>query len=132
MKWFLKCLKQYADFSGRARRREYWFFQLFNLIFFIVIVLGLGLIANALGANDSISPEFGLNTIIGLLIIFYVLALTIPSIAVTIRRLHDTGNSGWMLFISLIPLIGPIWLFILYLKNSQPGENKWGPNPKGN
>tara|TARA_B100001778_G_scaffold301463_1_gene277491 strand:- start:1916 stop:2314 length:399 start_codon:yes stop_codon:yes gene_type:complete len=132
MKWFLKCLKQYADFSGRARRREYWFFQLFNLIFFIVIVLGLGLIANALGANDSISPEFGLNTIIGLLIIFYVLALTIPSIAVTIRRLHDTGNSGWMLFISLIPLIGPIWLFILYVKNSQPGENKWGPNPKGN
>tara|TARA_B100000945_G_scaffold63184_1_gene47195 strand:+ start:56 stop:454 length:399 start_codon:yes stop_codon:yes gene_type:complete len=132
MKWFLKCLKQYADFSGRARRREYWFFQLFNLIFFIVIVLGLGLIANALGANESISPEFGLNTIIGLLIIFYVLALTIPSIAVTIRRLHDTGNSGWMLFISLIPLIGPIWLFILYVKNSQPGENKWGPNPKGN
>ena len=132
MKWFLKCLKQYADFSGRARRREYWFFQLFNLIFFIVIVLGLGLIANALGANDSITPEFGLNTIIGLLIIFYVLALTIPSIAVTIRRLHDTGNSGWMLFISLIPLIGPIWLFILYVKNSQPGENKWGPNPKGN
>ena len=132
MKWFLKCLKQYADFSGRARRREYWFFQLFNLIFFIVIVLGLGLIANALGANESISPEFGLNTIIGLLIILYVLALTIPSIAVTIRRLHDTGNSGWMLFISLIPLIGPIWLFILYVKNSQPGENKWGPNPKGN
>ena len=132
MKWFLKCLKQYADFSGRARRREYWFFQLFNLIFFIVIVLGLGLIANALGANDSITPEFGLITIIGLLIIFYVLALTIPSIAVTIRRLHDTGNSGWMLFISLIPLIGPIWLFILYVKNSQPGENKWGPNPKGN
>ena len=132
MKWFLKCLKQYADFSGRARRREYWFFQLFNLIFFIVIVLGLGLIANALGANDSITPEFGLDTIIGLLIIFYVLALTIPSIAVTIRRLHDTGNSGWMLFISLIPLIGPIWLFILYVKNSQPGENKWGPNPKGN
>ena len=132
MKWFLKCLKQYADFSGRARRREYWFFQLFNLIFFIVIILSLGLIANALGANDSITPEFGLNTIIGLLIIFYVLALTIPSIAVTIRRLHDTGNSGWMLFISLIPLIGPIWLFILYVKNSQPGENKWGPNPKGN
>ena len=132
MKWFLKCLKQYADFSGRARRREYWFFQLFNLIFFIVIILGLGFIANALGANDSITPEFGLNTIIGLLIIFYVLALTIPSIAVTIRRLHDTGNSGWMLFISLIPLIGPIWLFILYVKNSQPGENKWGPNPKGN
>ena len=132
MKWFLKCLKQYADFSGRARRREYWFFQLFNLIFFIVIILSLGLIANALGANDSITPEFGLNTIIGLLIILYVLALTIPSIAVTIRRLHDTGNSGWMLFISLIPLIGPIWLFILYVKNSQPGENKWGPNPKGN
>ncbi len=132
MKWFLKCLKQYADFSGRARRREYWFFQLFNLIFFIVIFLGLGLIANALGANDSISPEFGLNTIIGLLIIFYVLALTIPSIAVTVRRLHDTGNSSWMLFISLIPLIGPIWLFILYVKNSQPGENKWGPNPKDN
>ena len=132
MKWFLKCLKQYADFSGRARRREYWFFQLFNLIFFIVIILGLGFIANALGANDSITPEFGLNTIIGLLIILYVLALTIPSIAVTIRRLHDTGNSGWMLFISLIPLIGPIWLFILYVKNSQPGENKWGPNPKGN
>ena len=132
MKWFLKCLKQYADFSGRARRREYWFFQLFNLIFFIVIILGLGLIANALGANNSITPEFGLNTIIGLLIIFYVLALTIPSIAVTIRRLHDTGNSGWMLFISLIPLIGPIWLFILYVKNSQPGENKWGTNPKGN
>ena len=119
MNWYLKCLKQYADFSGRARRQEYWMFVLFNMIFAIVAII----IDNVVGTE---SPELGYGVFNGL----YTLAVFIPGLAVAVRRLHDVGKSGWMFFIGLIPLVGTIWLLVLMVKDSQQGTNKWGENPK--
>ena len=107
MDWYLKVLKQYGDFSGRARRKEFWMFFLFDTVFRFVAA--------------AIDP--------GLLAIYY-LALFIPSLAVSVRRLHDVGKSGWMLLIVIIPLIGPFWLLGLMLTNSFHGINKYGVNPK--
>jgi uncharacterized membrane protein YhaH (DUF805 family) len=121
MNWYLKVLKQYADFKGRARRKEYWMFILFQIIFaFVAILLDflLGL---------SFSPLITY----GWLYLLYVLATLIPGLAVTVRRLHDIGKSGWWYFISLIPLVGPIWLIVLLCTDSENGLNKWGNNPKG-
>ena len=122
MKWYLKCFNQYADFNGRARRTEYWMFVLFNILFSFLIILIDPLLV--------LLGDYGAFLGLGLYFI-YILIIIIPSLSVLVRRLHDTGNSGWMYFISLIPLIGFIWLFVLLVTDSQPGENKWGPNPKG-
>lgn len=119
MNWYLKVLKQYADFSGRARRKEYWMFVLFNMIFAIVAMI----LDNVLGiAMEGIGygPLYGL----------YVLAMLIPGLAVAVRRLHDVGKSGWMILIALIPLIGLIWLLVLMVTDSNAGENQYGQNPK--
>lgn len=120
MKWFIKVLKQYVDFKGRARRKEYWMFVLFYSIFLIItsildITLGIG---------------FG-DTGTGPITLLFYLAILIPGLAVTVRRLHDVGKSGWMMLIQLIPIIGTIWLLVLLVTNSNPGENKYGANPKG-
>ena len=117
MNWYLEALKKYAVFSGRARRMEYWMFGLFYLIFAIV----LGIIDSILG----IGWEGG-----GLLSSLFLLAMVIPSIAVTFRRLHDTDHSGWWLLIGLVPLVGTIILFIFMIQDGQSGENQYGPNPK--
>lgn len=119
MKWYLKVLKQYADFSGRARRTEYWMFFLYNFIFSFV----LGRIDVIIGTYE---PDIGLGVLGGL----YSLFVLIPGLAVAVRRLHDVGKSGWMLLVSLIPIIGVIWLFILLVTDSEPGENQYGVNPK--
>ena len=119
MNWYLQVLKQYADFSGRARRKEYWMFVLFNMIFAIVAMI----LDNILGiAIDGVGygPLYGL----------YALAVLIPGLAVSVRRLHDVGKSGWMILIALIPLIGSIWLLVLMVTDSNPGENQYGQNPK--
>lgn len=119
MNWYIKVLKQYADFEGRARRTEYWMFFLFNIIFMIVAML----LDNTLGIAMG---EFGYGPIYGL----YTLAVLIPSIAVGVRRLHDIGKSGWMLLVSFIPFIGFIWLLVLMVTDGNPGTNQYGPNPK--
>jgi uncharacterized membrane protein YhaH (DUF805 family) len=119
MKWFLKVLRQYADFSGRARRKEYWMYSLINFIFVTVA----SILDNATGmAIEGIGY--------GPIYIIFVLATLIPGIAVSVRRLHDVGKSGWMLFVGLIPIIGVIWLLVLAVKDSQPGSNQYGENPK--
>ncbi|HQV51527.1 MAG: DUF805 domain-containing protein [Flavobacteriales bacterium] len=120
MNWFLKALKQYADFSSRARRKEYWMFTLFYIIAAIVAMV----LDNVLGLTMSEEVPYG--PFYGLV----ALALLVPGLAVGVRRLHDVGKSGWMFLIVLIPLIGGIWLLVLALKDSVPGANKWGPNPK--
>lgn len=103
----------YANFSGRARRSEYWFFVLANFL--------LGIITTIL---SDVVPRF-------MLIVYIVgLPLIIPSLAVCVRRLHDIGKSGWFYLLSFIPLIGPILMIIWFCQDSQPGENKWGANPK--
>ncbi|MCX6181573.1 MAG: DUF805 domain-containing protein, partial [Bacteroidetes bacterium] len=111
MKWYLEVLKKYAVFNGRARRSEYWYFFLFNIIISIV----LGIIDGAAGLIIS-----GSN---GVLVTIYSLALLIPSIAVGVRRMHDVGKSGWFLLI-------PIYNIILACTDGQKGENQYGSDPK--
>lgn len=113
MNWYLDALKKkYADFSGRARRTEYWMFVLFSII-----------VAAVLAIVDAMITG-------GLLGIVYFLGIIIPSIAVAIRRLHDTNRSGWWLLISLVPLVGGLILIYFLVLDSQPGDNQYGPNPK--
>ncbi len=119
MKWYLKVIRDnYANFSGRARRMEYWMFALINFIASIV----LGIVD---GATGMMNVEMG----IGLLGGIYSLIVLIPGLAVAVRRLHDMGKSGWWLLIAFTG-IGLIVLLVFYFMDSQPGENKWGPNPK--
>ena len=114
MDWYLQVLQKYAVFEGRARRKEYWFFVLFNFIISIVISVA----------------EAGIGTG-GILGLIYVLGVFLPSVGVGIRRLHDTDRSGWWLLVGLIPLIGFIILIVLLALDSTPGDNRFGPNPKG-
>jgi uncharacterized membrane protein YhaH (DUF805 family) len=113
MEWYLKVLKTYVGFSGRARRKEYWMFYLFNAIAMII----LAVLDGVLGTDRLL---YGL----------YSLAVLLPSLAVTFRRLHDTGRSAGWIFIGLIPLVGAIILLVFMCKDSQPDDNQYGPNPK--
>lgn len=113
MNWYLGCWKKYAEFSGRARRQEYWMFFLFNFL------AGLAL--------SIVDIVLGTGALSGL----YNLAIIIPSLAVGARRLHDTDRSGWWQLIALIPLIGAIILLVFFCLDSKPGENRFGANPKG-
>lgn len=119
MNWFLVALKKYATFSGRAQRAEYWYFFLFYILTFI----GLSFID---GITGTFSEEAGIGLLSGL----YSLAILIPSLAVGVRRLHDTGRSGWWLLVGIIPLIGAIVLLMFFLQDSVPGDNLYGSNPK--
>jgi uncharacterized membrane protein YhaH (DUF805 family) len=111
--YYLNVLKnKYALFTGRAQRSEYWYFVLFNFI----VSLGLGMVDVFTG--------------IGFLSSIYGLAVIIPSIAVGIRRLHDTDKSGWWLLIVFLPLVGWIILIYFLIQDSQPYDNQYGPNPK--
>lgn len=106
---------QYANFKGRARRSEYWYFCLFNIL--------VGFVLGFLGSLTGISI---FNAIASL----YTLASLIPGLAVCVRRLHDMGKRGTWLFLVLIPIIGSIILIVWYTKDSVPGENEFGANPK--
>jgi uncharacterized membrane protein YhaH (DUF805 family) len=119
MNWYLKALTNYMDFSGRARRKEYWFFILFNL-----------LISVALTIIDGVIGLYSIETGVGLFSGIYSLVILIPSIAVGVRRLHDTNRSGWWLLILFIPLIGVIILIVFMASDSNPEKNQYGPNPK--
>ena len=120
MSWYLEALKKYAVFSGRARRMEYWYFVLFNLIVAIV----LALIDTLLGTTTGVSS-------FGLLSGIYSLAVLIPTLAVLVRRLHDIDRTGWWIFINLIPLIGTIVLLVFALTPGTLGSNRYGSDPKG-
>jgi uncharacterized membrane protein YhaH (DUF805 family) len=121
MNYFIDCLtKKYACFSGRARRQEYWLFVLFNIIAGIIV----GVISGVLVSVTNVTAFAFLGTI-------YNLAVLIPGFAVLFRRLHDIGKSGWWWLIAFIPLFGWIVLIVFCCLDSQPGENQYGPNPKG-
>ena len=115
MSYYATCLKKYAEFEGRARRKEYWMFVLVNFLIAIAISIGGGI----LGLEEGTAVISGL----------YSLAVLVPGIAVTVRRLHDTGRSGWWMLIALIPIAGPIAMLIFLCGVSKPGENEYGPNP---
>ncbi|MFZ0490708.1 MAG: DUF805 domain-containing protein [Salegentibacter sp.] len=117
MKWFFLAFKHYSDFTGRSRRKEYWMFILFNMFLSILVML-----------LDLLFSQ--LTGVIGMLFLPYVIVIIIPALAVSVRRLHDTGNSGLMYFVNFIPFIGGIWFLILCLTDSEPAKNKWGHNPK--
>ena len=113
MEWYIKVLKNYVGFEGRARRMEYWMFMLVNL----VIVLVIRMLENLLGIEGAIG-------------FIYSLAILIPSIAVSIRRLHDTGRSGWWILIGFVPVIGILVLLVFYCLDGEPNDNEHGPDPK--
>lgn len=119
MNWYLEVLKKYAEFNGRASRQEYWFFMLFNI-----------LISAFFATIDFFGGTFNVEAGVGLLSGLYSLAVLIPGISVTVRRLHDTDRSGWWLLIPLIPIIGGIVLFIFMVQDSTSGDNQYGSNPK--
>ena len=106
------CFSKYVTFSGRARRSEFWWFSLFAGILYVAV----SVIDAAMGSS-----------ILGLVV---VLALVLPSLAVTARRLHDTGRSGWWILIGFIPLIGAITMLVFECQDSQAGPNNYGPSPK--
>ena len=121
MSWYLEVLRKYLVFEGRARREEYWYFILFNILAGII-----------LGVVDNMTGTLNLETGMGFLSGLYSLAVLIPTIAVAIRRLHDTDRSGWWLLIALIPVIGGLVLLVFFVLDGTPGSNQYGPNPKGN
>jgi uncharacterized membrane protein YhaH (DUF805 family) len=111
--WYLDVLKKYAVFSGRARRQEYWMFVLFNIIATIILEI----------------VDFAIGTAPWLTLLYF-LGVLLPSLGVTIRRLHDTGRSGGWIFISLVPLVGSIILLVFLVSEGGQEPNNYGPNPK--
>lgn len=113
MSWYLQVLKKYAVFDGRARRKEYWYFYLVNLVVSLMLAL--------------IDFQSGTAYLFGGL---YSLGIFLPGLGVEIRRLHDIGRSGWWLFIGLVPLVGPIILIIWLATKGDTRPNDYGPSPK--
>lgn len=118
MEWYLQVLKKYAVFDGRASRSEYWYFFLFNIIIGFIF----GLIDGFAG--------LAITSSVGVLGGIYSLVLLLPGIGVFIRRMHDTGRSGWWWLIAFVPIIGAIMMIIWLVKDSDEGTNKYGPSPK--
>lgn len=116
MNWYLTVLRKYVDFEGRARRKEFWIFDLVSLIILAILYF----------IDGAIRP--GSDTRI--LSTAYSLAVFVPGLAVSVRRLHDIGRSGWWYLIVVIPVIGWIAFLIWMIRDSQTATNKWGPNPK--
>ncbi|MDH1701682.1 DUF805 domain-containing protein [Comamonas terrigena] len=119
MDWFLKALKKYATFSGRAQRAEYWYFTLF----YVLLLMCASVV-------DMVTGLYHAETETGLFGSVVLLGLLIPAIAVGVRRLHDTGRSGWWMLLWLVPLIGFIAWLVWTLQDSTPGANEYGPNLK--
>lgn len=121
------CLGRYVDFGGRSSRSEFWWYYLFIIIvtyglYFILIGVTVG--AAQSGGNPGVGAA-----VIGILLLIFALGTFLPTLAACIRRLHDTGRSGWWLFISLVPLVGIIVLIVFWASASKAGDNDWGPEP---
>jgi len=121
MGWYLGVLKKYATFEGRAQRKEYWLFVLFNFL------ISASLLMVDFVIQQATNQEFFVGM---LLYVIYTILVFLPALAVTVRRLHDTNHSGWWIFISLIPLIGSIILLVFLCQEGDRQQNKYGVNPK--
>jgi uncharacterized membrane protein YhaH (DUF805 family) len=119
MYWYLEVMSKYAVFSGRARRKEYWMFQLVNFVVVLVLV-----------AAFLTKPSRSLVPVLMLATIGYALTTLIPGLAVSVRRLHDVNFSGWWLLVGFVPM-GGLVLLVFHVLDSTPGPNQYGPNPKG-
>ena len=125
MEWYLKVVKEnYANFDGRARRKEYW---MFVLIYMIVLIIAM-VLDGALGLGFDMG--YGVTAPYGWLYSIVALVHLIPAWGVLVRRLHDVGKSGWFMLISLVPIIGGIWLLVLLCTDGDSSENAYGPSPK--
>ncbi len=113
MNYYIRAFKKYADFEGRDNRPQYWYFYLFNLT--IIIILAI--------VDNSLENE--------ILVSLYSLVIFLPNLAIGVRRLHDIGKSGWWLLISLIPIVGWIWIIVLLATKGEDKPNKYGSVPKG-
>nr|WP_321247474.1 DUF805 domain-containing protein [uncultured Psychroserpens sp.] len=121
MYWYLQVIRyNYANFSGRARRKEYWMFVLVQVIIFIIVMM-----------YASLVDDFFDTPVVGSVLGVYILATLIPWLALNVRRLHDIGKSGGYIFINLIPIIGRIWYIVLVATEGEYGANYYGPDPKG-
>ena len=129
MEWFLMPFKRYAEFSGRSRRKEYWSFVLAYAVIIGIIDIFNNLILTSASDNNSTGLA-SISLLISCILCLFSLAVFVPMLAVGVRRLHDTGRSGWYLLIPLIPLIGSLILLYFQVQDSQPGINAYGPNPK--
>lgn len=131
---FIYFFQHYADFSGRARRREYWYMVLWNFILSMVISLGMSLTAASSFAYIDSNPEYFLSQSLVWIIVYSLWGLVtfIPALALIVRRLHDSGKSGAMLLLLLIPVIGSFIILVFMLVDSQPNTNQYGPSPKYN
>lgn len=117
--YFLNVIKKhYADFQGRASRSEYWYFTLFNILIGIAVSVVVGILGNIIGSAAS------------LLSAVYSLGLLVPGVCLAIRRMHDTGKSGWWLLLGLVPIVGFIIVIVLLVMDSEADRNQYGPNPK--
>jgi uncharacterized membrane protein YhaH (DUF805 family) len=114
MNWYFEVLKKYAEFSGRARRKEYWMFFLFNMLIAFAIGLVTGFIGGVAGIGASLANVAN---------VIYSLFVLIPGLAVGVRRMHDLGRSGWWLLFPFVNLV-------LLCSDGQPGDNEYGPDPK--
>lgn len=135
MEWMLLPLKRYAQFSGRSRRKEYWMFVLLVFIIYVIAMildslLGFGTTTRYADLTET-SAAAGFHSTGGIITLLAMLALIVPSIAVAVRRLHDTDRSGWWILIGLIPLVGAIVLLVFYCTDGTKGPNRFGPDPKG-
>ncbi len=119
MNWYLAVLKKYATFSGRATRSEYWYFGLISAVITLVLIL-----------LDKVMGTYNTESSMGALSGLYSLGVMLPSLAVTVRRLHDTDRSGWWLLLAFVPLIGALVLLYFTVQDSQPITNQYGENPK--
>ena len=127
MNYYLHVLQNFKNFSGRARRKEYW---MYTLIYIPILFLGM-FADNALGTTFQMdvmgqSVDIGYGWVYVIVSLFHFL----PSLSVVVRRLHDVGKSGWFYLILLLPLIGVIWMLFLLVSNGNVGENKYGADPK--
>ena len=129
---WMTCFRKYATFSGRARRKEYWCFVLINnLVCSIIMGIAAVCAANLSRAGHCGQRDMEAFLAIGIIVCaVYGLVMMLPTLSVTVRRLHDTGRSGWFMWLTVIPVIGPIMFFVTMLLDSQPGANRYGPNPK--
>lgn len=119
MQWLKEVIAKYATFRGRARRREYWRYILYYVIAFVTLVL-----------VDMLTGTFNIESQLGFLSGLFLLFMLIPSVAVAVRRLHDTERGGWWLLLAFLPLIGQLVLLFFFIQEGDEGDNAYGPDPK--
>lgn len=125
MEYMWMPLRRYADFSGRSRRKEYWYFHLGLIGAFLVTIILFG------GSGVLFDPYSAGSSVTAVVVVIAALALIVPSLAVQVRRFHDQNLSGWWVLLGLVPYVGGLVVFVFMLLPGKPGSNRFGPDPRG-